>query len=84
MTSEQRPLNLGDFIAARRRRDDEYANQTKPAEERREEEEDHPDRNRREFSIEDLVAELGPGYFRNTISFTWEEFQELKGSLKLS
>jgi hypothetical protein len=76
-TSEQRPTDLEVFVAARHGRDDEYANQTKPTEERREEEEEQPDRNPRAFSIEDLVAELRPGYIRNTISFPWEEFREL-------
>jgi hypothetical protein len=70
-------MDLNVLIAARRERDEEYHNQVNPVEERVEEEEEQPDRNRHEFAIEELVAELGPGYIRNTISFTWEEFQEL-------
>jgi hypothetical protein len=39
MTSEQRPMDLNVFIAARRERDEKSANQIHPTEERREEEE---------------------------------------------
>jgi hypothetical protein len=58
-------------------RQEEYQRQIQPAEAGAEEAEAQREENQHEISLEQFMADRGPGYFRETISFTWEQFQEL-------